>query len=600
MASRFQSGASSGVAALQQQLSRRTPADGSSLPSDARPILQRPPSRYREVSPERDQDDEETPLLNERPAPATAPARGISFVEAQIQHRKPARRKLGTINGVTLPTCLNIIGIVLFLRFGFLLGQAGLLGTLAMLAAAYAINVLTAMSVSAIATNGRVHGGGAYYLTSRTLGVETGGAVGIVFLVCQALNADLNILGAVEVVVDICGQSKSTGPIDWAVLPEGRRWQFLYASILLAACTAVVLAGSKLFARAQNLVLLIMAVAILSIPVSLGIQAPFFVDSPTRPINYTGPRLETLRENLFAHFTANAKGSALDEGVKEGWASCFGVVFPAVAGMLAGLSMSADLRKPSRSIPKGTFWALLVTAFVYLIVLVSMASSVTRNTLRQDLGVLQDISAAPWLVVLGILSSTVFSALLGLLSCAKVLQAVSRDHLLPPLDVFGQGTESSDDPTNAVLITWAFAQISLLVDNVNDVATLVTQCTLLVFGSINLACFALRASSAPNFRPSFRLFNEWTALAGVVVCFGAMIFTDISVAGFALFVRGSAACTDARSSCARCSSSSTTSHRPRATATSVKRSYSIKCASTCSGSTHARRTSSSGVHRSSS
>ena len=55
---------------------------------------------------------------------------------------------------------------------------------------------------------------------------------------------------------------------------------------------------------------------------------------------------------------------------------------------------------------------------------------------------------------------------------------------------------------------------------VNDVATLVTQATLLVFGSINLACFVLRVSSSPNFRPSFRLFNEWTALAGLITSFG--------------------------------------------------------------------------------
>jgi potassium/chloride transporter 9 len=89
--------------------------------------------------------------------------------------------KLGTFAGVFVPVTLNVLSILMFLRFGFLLGQAGLVGMMGMLIAAYAINLLTTLSISAIATNGTVRGGGAYYLISRSLGPEFGGSIGIVY-----------------------------------------------------------------------------------------------------------------------------------------------------------------------------------------------------------------------------------------------------------------------------------------------------------------------------------------------------------------------------------------------------------------------------------
>lgn len=40
---------------------------------------------------------------------------------------------------------------------------------------------LTALSMSAIATNGEVKAGGAYYLISRSIGPHIGGAIGVLF-----------------------------------------------------------------------------------------------------------------------------------------------------------------------------------------------------------------------------------------------------------------------------------------------------------------------------------------------------------------------------------------------------------------------------------
>ena len=114
-------------------------------------------------------------------------------------------RKLGTWDGVFMPVTLNVLGIILFLRFGFILGQAGLIGALALLVGSYAIDTLTVLSLNAISTNGQVRGGGAYYLISRSLGPEFGGSIGLVFFFGQAFNTAMNTLGCVEILVNAFG-----------------------------------------------------------------------------------------------------------------------------------------------------------------------------------------------------------------------------------------------------------------------------------------------------------------------------------------------------------------------------------------------------------
>jgi len=90
--------------------------------------------------------------------------------------------------GVFTPCTLTILGVIMFLRFGYVVGQAGILYALAIIAVAKLITILTTLSLSAIATNTEVKGGGAYFLISRSLGVEFGGAIGLVFFLAQAIS----------------------------------------------------------------------------------------------------------------------------------------------------------------------------------------------------------------------------------------------------------------------------------------------------------------------------------------------------------------------------------------------------------------------------
>ena len=117
--------------------------------------------------------------------------------------RDDSRTLFGTFGGVFTPCTLTILGVIMFLRYGQVVGQAGLWTTLAILAAAKAITLLTTLSLSAIATNTRVKGGGAYYLISRSLGVEFGGAIGVVFFLAQAIAVAMYVIGFTEALVTV-------------------------------------------------------------------------------------------------------------------------------------------------------------------------------------------------------------------------------------------------------------------------------------------------------------------------------------------------------------------------------------------------------------
>lgn len=427
-------------------------------------------------------------------------------------------RKLGTLAGVFVPVTLNVLSILMFLRFGFLLGQAGLLGMMGMLLAAYMINLLTTSSISAIATNGTVRGGGAYYLISRSLGPEFGGSIGIVYYLGSVFSTSLNAVGLVNCLIENFGVHGGD-MAEW--LPQSFWWQFLWATLVLAACTFICLAGSGLFARCSNGLLIVLLVAIMSIPLSAAVQQPFV--NVKEKIAFTGFNADTFRQNLFPHFTRGAAGSAGKH--KESFQHLFGVLFPATGGILAGASMSGDLKHPSKAIPKGTLYGIALTFVLYTMVIFAMAASITRDTFYRNTNVIQLTNLSPAIILSGEVATSLFSVLMGVIGSAKLLQALARDCLIPGLSLFGQGTEKSDEPIYAIFITYIIAQITMFAD-INQIASFITMTYLMTFLVTNLACFLLKIGSAPNFRPSFQWFNWQTAALGTVACGVTMFFVD--------------------------------------------------------------------------
>ncbi|KAL4755311.1 hypothetical protein BDW72DRAFT_57274 [Aspergillus terricola var. indicus] len=429
-----------------------------------------------------------------------------------------ASGKFTTFSGVFVPTSLNVLSILMFLRFGFILGQAGLLGMLGLLVISYMINLVTTMSLSAIATNGTVKGGGAYYLISRSLGPEFGGSIGIVFYLGSVLNTGMNAVGLIDCFKQNFGAETGTW---YNFLREGFWWQYLWGTIILLVCTGICLAGSALFARASNGLLVILLIATLSIPVSAVVMDPF--RAPKLGVHFTGISLRTFMENLKPRLTKGAAGSQLS--TRETFQDLFGIIFPATGGIFAGASMSGDLKNPSRSIPKGTLYGLALTFVLYTLVILAMAASLTRDSLYNNANIVQIANLSGAIVLSGEFATSFFSALMGLIGSAKLLQAIAKDSLLPGLDLFSKGTRKKDEPVRAIIVTFIAAQLTMLFD-INQIASFVTMAYLMTFLVMNLACFLLKIGSAPNFRPSFHYFNWQTAATGTLVCGASMFFVD--------------------------------------------------------------------------
>lgn len=197
-----------------------------------------------------------------------------------------------------------------------------------MLIACYAINLLTTMSISAIATNGTVRGGGAYYLISRSLGPEFGGSIGIVFYLGMVFNTAMNAVGLIDCFIENFGSISGS----WAHwMPQNFWWQYLWSTIVLVLCTGICLAGSGLFARCSNGLLVILLIATVSIPFSAGVGSPF--QDEDEKIIFTGLSFDTFRNNTMPRFTEGADGSQLKG--PENFQDLFGILFPATGGIFA-------------------------------------------------------------------------------------------------------------------------------------------------------------------------------------------------------------------------------------------------------------------------
>ena len=120
-----------------------------------------------------------------------------------------AGAKLGTFGGVFTPSILTILGIILFLRLGFVVGGVGLERALLIIAAANAISILTSLSVAGVTSNLKIKGGGDYYLISRTLGISYGGAIGLVLFLAKAIEIGFYSIGFGEALAALLGFQSS-------------------------------------------------------------------------------------------------------------------------------------------------------------------------------------------------------------------------------------------------------------------------------------------------------------------------------------------------------------------------------------------------------
>lgn len=425
--------------------------------------------------------------------------------------------RLGTFGGVFTPSVLTILGVIMFLRAGFVVGEAGVLGAVAILVIAKAITVLTTLSVSAISTNTQVRGGGAYFMISRVLGAEFGGAIGLALFFAQALSVPFYILGFTEAVV-------KTYP---HLAPNFQVIAFSAAALLFA----VAYVGASWAIRTQYVIMVVLGAAIV---ITLGGVASEF-------------SLETLSTNWAPDYTALDPEAAAGGESYSFWV-VFAIFFPAVTGILAGVNMSGDLKDPARSIPLGTFLAIGVSFLIYLALLVLCGGAFTRAELiARPYEVLQEHALGGprfgLMVAAGVFAASLSSALGSYLGAPRILQAVARDRILAPLRFFASGTAKGDEPRRALELT-GIATVAVLLwagneakgGALNAVAGIITMFFLYTYGMTNLAAFIEAFGKNPSFRPRFRFFHWTAALFGGLGCVGAALLIDPLMAVISLLL----------------------------------------------------------------
>ncbi|XP_024130183.1 solute carrier family 12 member 9 [Oryzias melastigma] len=449
--------------------------------------------------------------------------------------------KLGVMFGVVIPTLLSMFSVVVFLRVGFVVGQAGLYHSISMFMVAYFIITMTVLSVCAISTNGALHAGGAYYMISRALGPEFGGSIGIMFFLASVCACALYILGLVEAIMTTFGVPEESAAVaaGHQVLPSGYWWCLLYGTVLLFLCFIVCLVGAHIYAKATFLIFIVVVTVLASVFISFFVLEPTVVILPdtfhvntTSPAtaNYTGVWLRTLEGNLFPHYTVD-----YTTGDLMSFATVFAVMFNGCTGIMAGSNMSGDLKNPGYSIPRGTLAAVLATFIIYNLISLLSALTCDRYLLQRDYSFLGDINVWPPMVTVGIYSSAMSAAMSSLIGASRILYALSKDNLFGVFLVVAKKTSRSGNPWVSVLISWLFVQVVLFAGKLNTIAGIVTIFFLLVYAAVNLACLALEWASAPNFRPSFRFFTWHTCTLGILGCL-VMMFLISPIYAFASIV----------------------------------------------------------------
>ena len=402
---------------------------------------------------------------------------------------------LGTFAGVFTPSILTILGIILFLRMGYVVGNAGLAHALIILALANGISVLTTFSLSAIATNLKVKGGGDYYLISRTLGLEFGGAIGIVLYSAQSISIAFYCIGFGEVLA--------------RMLPVQADH---YAQMIAAGAVAFLFIfawlGADWATRFQYVVMTILVAALLS----------FFIGG----IAKWDPAL--LVQNW----------SAPETGL--GFWVIFAIFFPAVTGFTQGVSMSGDLKDAGKSLPQGTFTAVGVSIIVYFLAAIVFAATLPTETLMGEYGSMKRVAAVEFLIRAGVIAATLSSAMASFLGAPRILQSLSGDRIFPFLLPFAKGTGTTRNPRRGVLLSAGIAFATIGLGKLNIIAPVVSMFFLISYGLLNYATFFEAHAGSPSFRPRLRWYDKRLSLVGALACLTVMLAIHLTAGIVALAI----------------------------------------------------------------
>ncbi|KAF5738346.1 cation-chloride cotransporter 1 [Tripterygium wilfordii] len=448
--------------------------------------------------------------------------------------------KLGTMMGVFVPCLQNIMGIIYYIRFSWIVGMAGIGESLLLVAFCGLCTFLTGISLSAIATNGAMKGGGPYYLIGRALGPEVGVSIGLCFFLGNAVAGALYVLGAVETflkAVPAAGIFRETiTKVNGTVTPEPIQSPSshdlqIYGIVVTILLCFIVFGGVKMINRVAPAFLIPVLFSLFCIFVG-GFLAG--TDKPSAGI--TGLSITSFKENWSPDYQTTNNAGIPDPDGKSHWNfnALVGLFFPAVTGIMAGSNRSASLKDTQRSIPVGTLAATLTTTALYIISVFFFGALATREKLLTDRLLTATVAwPFPAVVYIGIILSTLGAALQSLTGAPRLLAAIANDDILPILNYFK--VADGNEPYIATMFTSFICIGCVIIGNLDLITPTITMFFLLCYAGVNLSCFLLDLLDAPSWRPRWK-FHHWSlSLLGASLCIVIMFliswsFTVVSLA----------------------------------------------------------------------
>ena len=390
--------------------------------------------------------------------------------------QKQTKTGLKTFEGVYTPTLLTILGVILYLRIGWVVGNVGLIGTIVIILLSHVITFSTALSMSSMLTNIKIGAGGAYAIITRSLGHEMGGAIGIPLYISQTFSIAFYITGFSELWVSFFPSHSQVlvGVLTWLVL------------------SAISLKSAKLAFRLQYGILLAVGLSLISF--------------------LLGPNI--------GDGTLVLKGTFSQAGF---WAS-FAIFFPAVTGVLTGATMSGELENPRKSIIKGTLGAVFTGLIVYLFVAVWFAHQASQEMLLKDPSIIFKLSKVKFLVIAGVMGAVLSSALSTLVSAPRTLSALAEDRVVPFSAILSKQNKNGE-PINAIIISAIISVCVIVLGNLNSLAELLTMFFLTTYGMINLVVLIEQMTGVISYRPSMKM-TIFVPITGSLGCLSVMLLIN--------------------------------------------------------------------------
>jgi amino acid transporter len=409
-----------------------------------------------------------------------------------MQEANNAHKKFGTFGGVFTPTLLTILGVIMYLRMGWVVGNAGLLGAWLVIIISFLITLCTALSMSAITTNIRIGAGGAYAIISQSLGLEVGGSLGIPRYISQGLAVTMYIFGFRE---------------GWlGIFPEHNA--FLVDVCVFAGLITIAYISANLAIKIQYIIMVIIIASLVSVVLAA----------------YDGsmqiPTSEALSWGSF-------KGSPENGFKGSNFWLVFAVFFPAATGIMAGANMSGELKDPRSSIPKGTLWAIGVSFVIYMLLAFWLARSASETELISNYNIIIEKAYVGPLIIAGILGATFSSALASLVGSSRILFAMGEHQVLPK-SKFLAGTSANGQPRNAMIVTGILIFATMLLRNLNAVAPLVTLFFLVTYAMINIVVIIEQNLGLISYRPLFKV-RRWIPWLGLISSVLAMFIINPTI-----------------------------------------------------------------------